>query len=67
MELYELVIFDKELSCEEHREECGIGIFIVNDIIFRTLMSEVCCYADERLYLKVQILMSFTIHPAKKP
>ena len=24
-------------------------------------MSEVCCYADERFYLKVQILMSFTI------
>ena len=34
---------------------------IVNDINFRTLMSEVCCYADERFYLKVQILMSFTI------
>ena len=24
-------------------------------------MSEVCCYTDERFYLKVQILMSFTI------
>ena len=24
-------------------------------------MSEVCCYADERFYLKAQILMSFTI------
>ena len=35
---------------------------IVNDINFRTLMSEVCCYADERFYLKVQILMSFTIY-----
>ena len=34
---------------------------IVNDINLRTLMSEVCCYADERFYLKVQILMSFTI------
>ena len=35
---------------------------IVNDINFRTLMSEVCCYADELFYLKVQILMSFTIY-----
>ena len=35
---------------------------IVNDINFRTLMSEVCCYTDERFYLKVQILMSFTIN-----
>ena len=34
---------------------------IVNDINFLTLMSEVCCYEDERFYLKVQILMSFTI------
>ena len=34
---------------------------IVNDIDFRTLMSEVCCYADERFYLKVQILISFTV------
>ena len=25
-------------------------------------MSEVCCYADERFYLKAQILMSFTIY-----
>ena len=38
-----------------------LRILIVNDINFRTLMSEVCFYADERFYLKVQILMSFTI------
>ena len=39
-----------------------IGLLtIVNDINFRTLMSEVCCGADKRFYLKVQILMSFTI------
>ena len=35
---------------------------IVNDINFLTLMSEVCCGADKRFYLKVQILMSFTIY-----
>ena len=39
-----------------HYQQIGIrSLIIVNDINFRTLMSEVCCYADELFYLKVQI------------
>ena len=56
----------ERLILRKWTESDAADLYIVNDINFRTLMSEVCCGADKRFYLKVQILMSFTINVIKQ-